>query len=100
MNQQKRNGIVVQSFGIKIVRRCGTAGVGSTIIPFFEQYVKKEAQVLDVGCGDGYGTYKLSRAGYKAVGVDISEVMIQKGKERGEGPDLSFIKGASFFLTI
>ena len=92
MNQQKRNGIVVQSFGIKIVRRCGTAGVGYNY-SVFEQYVKKEAQVLDVGCGDGYGTYKLSRAGYKAVGVDISEVMIQKGKERGEGPDLSFIKG-------
>ncbi|EEM42057.1 Methyltransferase [Bacillus thuringiensis IBL 4222] len=69
------------------------SGSRSTIIPFFEQYVKKEAQVLDVGCGDGYGTYKLSRAGYKAVGVDLSEVMIQKGKERGEGPNLSFIKG-------
>lgn len=55
--------------------------------------MKKEALVLDVGCGDGYGTYKLSRAGYKAVGVDLSEVMIQKGKERGEGPNLSFIKG-------
>ena len=55
--------------------------------------MKKEAQVLDVGCGDGYGTYKLSRAGYKAVGVDLSEVMIQKGKERGEGSNLSFIKG-------
>lgn len=55
--------------------------------------MKKEAQVLDVGCGDGYGTYKLSSAGYKAVGVDLSEVMIQKGKERGEGPNLSFIKG-------
>ena len=48
--------------------------------------------MLDVGCGDGYGTYKLSRTGYKAVGVDISEVMIQK-EGRGEGPDLSFIKG-------
>ncbi|MGE7884109.1 class I SAM-dependent methyltransferase [Bacillus sp. NPDC094077] len=69
------------------------SGSRSTIIPFFEQYVEKEAQVLDVGCGDGYGTYKLSRAGYKAVGVDISEVMIQKGKDRGEGPNLSFVKG-------
>ena len=75
----ERNGIVVQSFGIKIVRRCGTAGVGVQLFRF-EQYVKKEAEVLDVGCGDGYGTYKLSRTGYKAVGVDISEVMIQKGR--------------------
>ncbi|MGG0454696.1 methyltransferase [Bacillus mycoides] len=69
------------------------SGSRSTIIPFFEQYVEKEVQVLDVGCGDGYGTYKLSLTGYKAVGVDLSEVMIQKGKERGEGPSLSFIKG-------
>ncbi|QWU44891.1 bifunctional 2-polyprenyl-6-hydroxyphenol methylase/3-demethylubiquinol 3-O-methyltransferase UbiG [Bacillus sp. NP247] len=69
------------------------SGSRSTIIPFFEQYVEKEVQVLDVGCGDGYGTYKLSLTGYKAVGVDLSEVMIQKGKERGEGPNLSFIKG-------
>ncbi|MEX0133652.1 class I SAM-dependent methyltransferase [Bacillus nitratireducens] len=69
------------------------SGSRSTIIPFFEQYVEKEAQVLDVGCGDGYGTYKLSVTGYKAVGVDLSEVMIQKGKERGEGSNLSFIKG-------
>ncbi|MGH0428007.1 class I SAM-dependent methyltransferase [Bacillus hominis] len=69
------------------------SGSRSTIIPFFEQYVEKEVQVLDVGCGDGYGTYKLSLTGYKAVGVDLSEVMIQKGRERGEGPNLSFIKG-------
>ncbi|AJH17263.1 class I SAM-dependent methyltransferase [Bacillus mycoides] len=69
------------------------SGSRSTIIPFFEQYVEKEVQVLDVGCGDGYGTYKLSLTGYKAVGVDLSEVMIQKGKERGEDPNLSFIKG-------
>jgi len=69
------------------------SGSRSTIIPFFEQYVEKEVQVLDVGCGDGYGTYKLSVTGYKAVGVDLSEVMIQKGKERGEGSKLSFIKG-------
>lgn len=69
------------------------SGSRSTIIPFFEQYVEKEVQVLDVGCGDGYGTYKLSGSGYKAVGVDLSEVMIQKGKERGEGPNLSFVKG-------
>ncbi|MDM5154647.1 class I SAM-dependent methyltransferase [Bacillus sp. DX1.1] len=68
-------------------------GSRSTIIPFFETYVQKGVGVLDVGCGDGYGTYKLSHAGYKACGVDLSEQMIQRGKERGEGPNLSFVKG-------
>ncbi len=89
----EKNGIVVQNFGTKIVREMWDSGSRKYDYSIFEQYVKKEAKVLDVGCGDGYGTYKLSRAGYKAVGVDLSEVMIQKGKERGEGLDLSFIKG-------
>ncbi|MFX3625314.1 MAG: class I SAM-dependent methyltransferase [Ectobacillus sp.] len=68
-------------------------GSRSKIIPFFRKYVAHGSSVLDVGCGDGYGTYKLSQAGYKAYGVDISEAMIQKGKERGEGENLSFIMG-------
>ncbi len=76
------------------------SGSRSTIIPFFEQYVKKEAKVLDVGCGDGYGTYKLSRAGYKAVGVDLSEVMIQKREGAWRGPGFILYKRRSFFLTI
>ncbi|WP_242144745.1 MULTISPECIES: bifunctional 2-polyprenyl-6-hydroxyphenol methylase/3-demethylubiquinol 3-O-methyltransferase UbiG [unclassified Bacillus cereus group] len=68
-------------------------GSRSTIIPFFEKYVEKGEAVLDIGCGDGYGTYKLSIAGYKVCGIDLSEQMIQKAKERGEGENLSFIKG-------
>lgn len=68
-------------------------GSRSTIIPFFQKYVKSGETVLDVGCGDGYGTYKLSRAGYKACGVDLSEQMIEKGKKRGEHSNLSFIVG-------
>ena len=65
-------------------------GVGVRLF-HFEQYVKK-AKVLDVGCGDGYGTYKLSRAGYKAVGVDLSEVMIQKGRSVERDRIYRFIK--------
>lgn len=69
------------------------SGSRSTIIPFFQKYIRNGATVLDVGCGDGYGTYKLNKAGYKACGIDLSEQMIEKGKERGEGPNLSFIVG-------
>ncbi|MGG2092419.1 class I SAM-dependent methyltransferase [Bacillus sp. S13(2024)] len=69
------------------------SGSRSTIIPFFQKYIRNGATVLDVGCGDGYGTYKLNKAGYKACGIDLSEQMIEKGKERGEGPNLSFVVG-------
>ncbi|MEH6891927.1 class I SAM-dependent methyltransferase [Bacillus sp. JJ864] len=68
-------------------------GSRSTIIPFFQKYIRSGETVLDVGCGDGYGTYKLSKAGYKACGVDLSEQMIEKGKKRGEHSHLSFIVG-------
>jgi ubiquinone/menaquinone biosynthesis C-methylase UbiE len=68
-------------------------GSRSTIIPFFQTFVKQGAFVLDVGCGDGYGTYKLSQAGYIACGVDLSEQMVQMGKDRGENETLSFVQG-------
>lgn len=68
------------------------SGSRSTILPFFQKYVPSGASVLDVGCGDGYATYKLSRAGYIACGTDLSERMIEMAKERGETKGLSFVR--------
>lgn len=68
-------------------------GSRSTILPFFQRHVKKGSKILDVGCGDGYGTYKASQAGYDACGVDLSAQMIRMAKDRGEGENLSFIEG-------
>jgi ubiquinone/menaquinone biosynthesis C-methylase UbiE len=59
------------------------------IIPFFDHYLPNESTVVDVGCGDGYGTYKLHRLGHKVIGADISEEMITKAKSR--------LPNASFF---
>lgn len=42
----------------------------------------KGASVLDVGCGLGYVTYALNEAGYKAIGLDISNEAIHRAKER------------------
>lgn len=36
------------------------------------------ARVLEVGCGFGYLTYSLNRGGYRAVGVDVSEISIER----------------------
>jgi ubiquinone/menaquinone biosynthesis C-methylase UbiE len=57
-------------------------GSRKDIIPFFNDFVETGNRVLDVGCGDGYGTYKLHELGYKAVGADLSVEMITKAKER------------------
>ncbi|WP_245208088.1 class I SAM-dependent methyltransferase [Sediminibacillus dalangtanensis] len=55
-------------------------GSRKEIIPFLNHYLHPGATVLDVGCGDGYGSYKLSQAGYKVTGMDLSEEMIEKAK--------------------
>lgn len=51
-----------------------------------ESYAKKtnkghgEIEVLEIGCGYGYLTYSLSRAGFKVRGLDISSAAIERAK--------------------
>lgn len=57
-------------------------GSRKTIIPFFEQTVPKGSKVLDVACGDGYGSRKLALKGYHVTATDISTKMIELAKEQ------------------
>jgi SAM-dependent methyltransferase len=38
--------------------------------------------IAEIGCGQGYLTYALNRAGYRAIGVDISETVISLARKR------------------
>lgn len=68
-------------------------GSRKNILPVFTHLVTKGA-ILDAGCGDGYGSRKLAQLGYKVVGVDISEQMIQNARDKLQPQlDLSFIQG-------
>lgn len=57
-------------------------GSRKEIIPFIEKHIKKGRKIMDVGCGSGYGAYKLFEAGYDVEGIDISEKMVLLAKER------------------
>lgn len=49
----------------------------------FEQYVKKEEKILDVGCGYGRVMELLYRAGYHTMtGMDFSKNMIERGRKQ------------------
>ncbi|MFY4776056.1 class I SAM-dependent methyltransferase [Metabacillus sp. RGM 3146] len=63
------------------------------IAPFFEKFVPKEGQILDIGCGDGYGSYKLHKKGYKVTGIDFSAEMIKMARKHEIENQLSFIQG-------
>lgn len=48
-----------------------------------------ESRVLDIGCGGGQTACKIAREyGSQVVGIDISEVMISKAKERARAQNL------------
>lgn len=47
--------------------------------------------VLDVGCGNGHHVSKLAEEKLRVIGIDISDSMIQKAKEKY--PGLNFVKG-------
>ena len=49
--------------------------------------------MCDLGCGDGYGTFKLVQAGYKVTGVDISSEMLNKAAIINKGNSARFVKG-------
>lgn len=75
-------------------------GSRKDIIPFFEKHVDKGAKVCDLGCGDGYGSFKLASAGYSVIGIDVSEAMIQKAKAVNAETSAEFQKGDISCLSM
>nr|WP_077298907.1 class I SAM-dependent methyltransferase [Virgibacillus pantothenticus] len=58
------------------------SGSRSGIIPFLTQYMSQDHHILDIGCGDGYGAFKLYEQGYQVTALDISSVMVQYAKQQ------------------
>lgn len=68
-------------------------GSRKDIIPFINKHMKKGDKILDIGCGDGYGSFKLHQSGYDVTGMDISSEMINLAKERLHSNQISFLQG-------
>ena len=52
-----------------------------------------DAEVLDAGCGVGYGSAYLAEVASRVVGVDVSEDAIAYARERYGRPNLEFVVG-------
>lgn len=68
-------------------------GSRKDIIPFIQRYLEKDACLLDIGCGDGYGTYRLHEVGYRTIGMDISSEMISFAKQKATDNTVLFKQG-------
>ncbi|MFD2445773.1 class I SAM-dependent methyltransferase [Bacillus sp. CGMCC 1.16607] len=69
------------------------AGSRKDIVPFFQKHIKEGTSVCDLGCGDGYGSFKLAQSGYHTLGIDLSEEMIEKALTQRQHQNLQFVKG-------
>lgn len=49
---------------------------------FLKKSKKKPLKILEVGCGFGYLTFALVKAGHKVKGIDISKVAIEQASRR------------------
>ena len=46
-------------------------------------------RILDVGCGSGRHTLELARRGYAVVGIDLSESMLEQGRQVAKAENLN-----------
>lgn len=68
-------------------------GSRKEIIPYITRYMSKGRHILDIGCGDGYGSYQLHQAGFNVTGMDISNEMIARAKNQNLDQAMSFLQG-------
>src|SRR6478736_3042785 len=56
--------------------------------------------VLDVACGEGYGSFFMSDTAHSVTGVDISNEAVQHASEKYNKPNLSFHQGSATALAF
>lgn len=66
---------------------------------FASQFVDS-LDVLDIACGEGYGSALLARTANRVIGVDISEDVIKHASHRYGGDNLSFIQGSCTAIPL
>ena len=49
----------------------------------------KAASVLDIGCGTGRHTIELTRRGYNVLGVDLSDSLLTRAREKAAALNLT-----------
>ena len=51
------------------------------------------SRILDVPCGQGRHAHLLAEAGFRVDGLDYSKELLERARERGEGPTLRYVRG-------
>jgi cyclopropane fatty-acyl-phospholipid synthase-like methyltransferase len=55
--------------------------------------LKHHGSALDLACGTGRLTIALAKSGLPCIGLDVSESMLERAREKSEGLDISYRQG-------
>ena len=61
------------------------------LLSLFEKFDKKPTLLLDLACGTGGFSFEMAKKGISVIGVDISEEMLAKAKEKQANEDVLFL---------
>ena len=48
----------------------------------------KSLRIIDIGCGTGRHSIELTKRGYKVIGIDLSESLLERAKEKAKARNL------------
>jgi 2-polyprenyl-3-methyl-5-hydroxy-6-metoxy-1,4-benzoquinol methylase len=73
-------------------------------VDFIEKEINynKSFRILDIGCGTGRHSIELAKRGYNVVGIDLSESMLKRAKEKAknENVEVDFIQADARHLNF
>lgn len=69
--------------------------IGDKIVKYSKRWIKKDANILDYGCGPGYLIKFLLNAGYKTSGMDFTHESVDIANEKYKGKNN--FRGAYYF---
>lgn len=74
-----------ENYGDKYDKETFTGGTSGEC-DFIERELNrdKSLKILDVGCGTGRHSIELTKRGYRVTGIDLSETMLAKAREKAE----------------
>ncbi|MHB8123081.1 MAG: class I SAM-dependent methyltransferase [Desulfuromonadaceae bacterium] len=61
---------------------------------FMAQQLAKGKTVLDIACGEGYGTALLSEVADRVIGVDIEPTVVAHAAKKYQGKNITFVAGS------
>ena len=81
-----------ENYGMKYDKECFAQGTMGEC-DFIEKEINynKNIRILDIGCGTGRHSIELTKRGYTVVGIDLSESLLKRAKEKASKQNLHIV---------